>query len=75
MTAMTHDERNTEFRRLFNLRPGKHRIERVRAVCGMLHCSESTAWIWLGNNTKRPAPVAKLKLLCDAIARMQKGKA
>ncbi len=66
---MTKDERRAEFETLFDQMPGKP-VERIRAICEILHCAEITVRIWRTNGEKsgRVIPEQKLQILKDALA-------
>lgn len=66
---MTKEERRAEFETLFDQMPGKP-VERIRAICEILHCAEITVRIWRTNGEKsgRVIPEQKLQILKDALA-------
>lgn len=66
-TAMTAQERQQEFRALFNSLPGKN-IEKIRKVCAILHLQENTIRLYLMRTPSRTIPERSLKILRDALA-------
>ena len=66
-TAMTTQERQQEFRALFNSLPGKN-IEKIRKVCAILHLQENTVRIYICKVPSRTIPERSLKILRDALA-------
>ena len=65
-TAMTPEQRQQEFRALFNSLPGKN-IERIRKVCAILHLQENTIRLYLTRTPSRTIPERSLKILRDAL--------
>lgn len=66
---MTKEERRAEFETLFGKMPGRP-VDRIRAICEILHCAEITVRIWRikGEKSGRVIPEQKLQILKDAMA-------
>ena len=43
---MTPNERQAEFKRLFDALPGPRKVDRIRQACAVLHLKENTIRIW-----------------------------
>lgn len=76
--TLTPEQRRKQFRDLFesikvpNADGYGAVIARVREVCKVLHCSETTVRIWLNRQegvTTRAIPEAKLKILQAALGK------
>lgn len=67
-TAMTPQERQQEFRALFNSLPGKN-IEKIRKVCAILHLQENTIRLYLMRTPSRTIPERSLRILRDVLAK------
>jgi hypothetical protein len=62
---MTPQERQAEFNRLFDALPGKN-IEKIRAVCAILHLQENTVRLYRMRTPSRYIPERSLHILRDA---------
>ena len=69
-TAMTTEQRQQEFRALFNSLPGKN-IEKIRKVCAILHLKENSVRLYLMRTPSRTIPERSLKILRDALTGQQ----
>lgn len=61
---MTPQERQAEFNRLFDALPGKN-IEKIRAVCAILHLQENTIRLYRLKKPARTIPERSLHILRD----------
>ena len=62
---MTPEQRQQEFNALFDALPGKN-IEKVRAVCAILHLQENTIRLYRLKKPARTIPERSLRILRDA---------
>lgn len=65
-TAMTPQQRQEEFKQLFNSLPGKN-VEKIRKVCAILHLQENTIRLYMMRTPSRTIPERSLKILRDAL--------
>lgn len=69
---MTRQQRIDGLNALFDALPGKN-IERIRAICAVLHCTENTVRIWRMKTPSRVIPAAKLRILRDHFSGVSAG--
>lgn len=62
---MTPEQRQQEFNALFDALPGKN-IEKIRAVCAILHLQENTVRLYRMRTPSRFIPERSLRILRDA---------
>lgn len=64
---MDKQQRIDGFNAIFESLPGKN-IDKIRAICAVLHCTENTVRIWRMKEPPRVIPEAKLRILQDRLA-------
>lgn len=61
--AMTTEERQAAFNKLFEALPEKKNVDRLKRVAGLLFCQVNTVRIWRMANPPRVIPEQKLRML------------
>jgi hypothetical protein len=66
--AMTNEQRQAEFNRLYETIPGRN-IDRIRKVCDILGYKLNTIRVWRIKNPTRFCPERQLRILARELAK------